>query len=210
LVGAVIGLLGAACGYLALWLGVNTAMAAILVIAVAAMITGALHEDGIADCADGLAGGNTPARRLEIMKDSRVGAFGVTALFLVLGARWSGTEALLPQTTLPVFAAIGAASRLPIVLAMVAMPLARTGGMAASVGTPPLFAICSAVAISLLICMASLGISGALLVLVGILAAVPLWYAAHRTIGGYTGDVLGGSQQLAEVATLAVATVFIL
>ncbi len=210
LVGAVVGMLGAASGYLALWLGVNPAMAAILAIAVAALITGALHEDGIADCADGLGGGYTPARRLEIMKDSRVGAFGVTALILVLGARWSGTEALLPQTTLPVFAAIGAASRLPMVLAMVAMPLAQSGGMAASVGKPPLLAVSIALLISLLICIAAFGISGVLLVLVGTVAAAPLWYAAQRTIGGYSGDVLGGSQQLAEVAALAAATVLIL
>ena len=208
-VGAVVGMLSAGCGYLALWLGVNPAMAAILVIAVAALITGALHEDGIADCADGLGGGYTPARRLEIMKDSRVGAFGVTALFLVLGARWHGTGALLPQTSLAVFAAIGAVSRLPMVLAMVIMPLANNRGMAASVGKPPLFSAGIAVAISLLISMASFGISGGILVLVGILAAVPLWYAAQRTIGGYSGDILGGSQQLAEVAALAAATVLI-
>lgn len=210
LVGAVIGLISAACGYLALWIGVPAPMAAILTLAVSALVTGALHEDGIADCADGLAGGYTRARRLEIMKDSRVGAFGATALFLVLGARWSGIETLLPHATLPVFAAIGAVSRLPMVLAMVALPLANNSGMAASVGKPPLIAVSIAVFLTLVICLLSAGPSGAALLLLGVLAPLPLWYAAQRTIGGYTGDILGGSQQIAEIAALASATVLMI
>jgi len=205
LVGGFVGLLSGASGMFALWLGVDQAMAAILVVTIAALLTGALHEDALADCADGLAGGQSVARRLEIMKDSRLGAFGVTALVLVLGARWSGIQALL-DTPLPVFVVIGAASRLPMVLAMSLLPLAQNKGMAANAGHPPLANAALAVGICLAICLVLLGSTGFTLLFAACLAPLPLWFAARRLIGGYTGDILGGSQQLAEVAALAVAT----
>ena len=95
LVGAVLGAFGAALSSGALWLGVTPGVTAVLVLALGAMLTGGLHEDGLSDTADGLYGGWTKARRLEIMKDSRVGSYGVLALVLVTLARWAGLTAVL-------------------------------------------------------------------------------------------------------------------
>ena len=84
LVGAALGAAAAALASAALWLGVTPGVTAVLVLAFGAMLTGGLHEDGLSDTADGLFGGWTKARRLEIMKDSRVGSYGVLALVLVV------------------------------------------------------------------------------------------------------------------------------
>lgn len=210
LVGAVVGLISGALGGALLLLGVASGICAAVVIGTMALLTGALHEDGIADCADGLAGGMTLQRRLEIMKDSRVGAFGAAALGVFLLARWSGTEALLPAQWPWVFAAIGAVSRLPMVLAMSVMPLARRDGMAAGVGRPPALSIMLAIVLSAVICVGFTGLSGIVIFLCACLSPIPLWFAAQRTIGGYTGDILGGSQQIAEVAALAAATAMLI
>lgn len=206
LVGMVVGGIAGALGGVLFTYGVSAGISAAVVIAVMMLLTGALHEDGIADCADGLAGGMTQARRLEIMKDSRVGAFGAAAVGVFLLARWSGTEALLPVYWPIIFAVIGAVSRLPMVLAMAIMPLARKDGMAAGVGRPPLLSVLLAIVLGASISVLLTGYLGVWLMFWACLAPIPLWFVARRTIGGYTGDILGGSQQIAEVAALAVAT----
>jgi len=210
LVGAVVGAIAGALGSLLYTFGVTAGIAAAVVLAVMMLLTGALHEDGIADCADGLAGGMTRARRLEIMKDSRVGAFGAAALGVFILARWSGIEALLPTDAPLVFAAIGAVSRLPMVLAMAIMPLARKDGMAAGVGGAPMVSVVVAIILCAGICVMLTGYSGVWMMFWACLTPILLWIAAWRSIGGYTGDILGGSQQIAEVAALAVATTVIL
>ena len=203
LVGAMVGLLGGVFGAAALWLGAPAGIAAAVVIAVMMLATGGLHEDGIADCADGLGAGSDRARRLEIMQDSHIGAFGVAALAVVLIARWSGSEGLLDGGSLLGFAAAGTASRLPMVLALHLMPTARDTGMSASVGRPDRKPVSIAVGLSLIICILTFGLTGVWVLVVAILTALPLFLLAQRLIGGQTGDILGGSQQLAEIAALA-------
>ena len=205
-VGAFLGLIGGLVGGALVALGVNGGIAAAAVIGVAVLLTGALHEDGVADCADGLGGGMTRERRMEIMKDSRIGAFGAVALMVVILARWSGTQALLPQYWPVIFAVTGAASRLPMVLAMSMLPLASSAGMAARVGRPPMVSVALSIVLTAGISIALLGGSGAVILGIACLAPVPLWWLARSKIGGYTGDILGASQQLAEIAALAAAT----
>lgn len=210
LVGAALGLVAGLVGWVLVSIGVPVGMAAVAVLAILVMTTGGLHEDGLADCADGFGGGATVERRLEIMKDSRVGAFGVLALVLVGLARWSGTEALLAGGEVWVFAAIGAVSRLPMALVMFAMPLARPDGLSARVGlvSAPVAALAFGVALILAILFA--GWAGvALLVLAGA-SALPVCLLAWRKIEGQTGDVLGCVQQVAEVAALATAAMILL
>ena len=89
LAGALVAGLAGLAAALALWLGLSAAVAAGLALAVQIALTGALHEDGLADCADGFWGGMERARRLEIMHDSRIGTYGVLALVLGLGLRWA-------------------------------------------------------------------------------------------------------------------------
>ncbi|MEC7259603.1 MAG: adenosylcobinamide-GDP ribazoletransferase, partial [Pseudomonadota bacterium] len=96
LAGLIVGGLGALAGMLALHAGLPATVAAGLALVVHCAATGAMHEDGLADTLDGLWGGHTRERRLEIMKDSTVGAYGAIALVLSLGLRWALFAALLP------------------------------------------------------------------------------------------------------------------
>jgi adenosylcobinamide-GDP ribazoletransferase len=101
--------------------------------------------------------------------------------------------------------AVGAASRVPMVLAMVLQPNARDDGLSAGVGTPPALSASVALVSGLLACLIGIGFQGALVLGWALLASVPLFILAKRKIGGQTGDVLGASQQCAEVAALAAA-----
>ncbi|MFT7596440.1 MAG: adenosylcobinamide-GDP ribazoletransferase, partial [Paracoccaceae bacterium] len=96
LVGLVVALLAGGMGWAALRLGLPASIAAGLVLGAQIMLTGAMHEDGLADTADGLWGGFNADRRLEIMKDSAIGTYGVLALILSLGLRWAALTLLLP------------------------------------------------------------------------------------------------------------------
>ncbi len=206
LVGAALGALAASGAIVVGWFGAPNEVAAVLALAILAGVTGAMHEDGLADCADGLGGGKTRESRLEIMRDSRIGAFGAVALVLALLARWSGVSGLIDAGSLfwPMIA-IGAVSRLPMIGVMFLVPPAREDGLSANVGLPEPASMAGALGISLILCLLALGWGGFLLMFWALLAPVPLIWAANRLIGGQTGDVLGGTQQLAEIAALSTA-----
>jgi adenosylcobinamide-GDP ribazoletransferase len=205
LVGAVLGALGAALASGALWLGVTPGVTAALVLAIGAMLTGGLHEDGLSDTADGLYGGWTRERRLEIMKDSRVGSYGVLALVLVTLARWSALTAVLVYgghwTAL---VASGALSRAPMALIMALLPNARGEGLSHATGRPSPATALLALILAMAIAAALTGWAAVPLVFAALAAALWLAFSALRRIGGQTGDILGASQQLAEAACLAV------
>ncbi len=204
-VGAVLGALGAAVATGLLWLGVTPGVAAALVLALGAMLTGGLHEDGLSDTADGLYGGWTRERRLEIMKDSRVGSYGVLALVLVTLARWAGLTAVLVfGGHWAALVATGALSRAPMALVMALLPNARGSGFSHATGRPSAATALVGLVLAVALAVALTGWSAVPLVFATL--AVTLWLAftALRKIGGQTGDILGASQQLAEVACLAV------
>ncbi len=205
-VGAILGLIAGIVALSLAALGVQTGIAAAAAIGVLMLLTGGLHEDGLADCADGLGGGTTIQKRLEIMKDSRVGAYGAAALTLMILARWSGYDAVITVDWLWAFIAVGTISRLPMVLVMYGMPLARPGGLAATVGmvTAPVAII--ATLLTLILAVVSIGLLAIPVIVIAILACLPLCYLAWRRIEGYTGDILGGCQQIAEIAVLATLT----
>lgn len=188
-----------------LWLGLPVALAAGLAIALQVVLTGAMHEDGLADAADGLWGGWTRERRLEIMKDSRIGSYGVLAIVLVTGLRWSALATLGPAllTALPGAALL---SRGAMVVVMAALPNAREDGLSRGIGRPgagtaalavliaggAALALCGGAAIALALAAAGAGLACALI--------------ARARIGGQTGDILGATQQICETAVLALAT----
>jgi adenosylcobinamide-GDP ribazoletransferase len=203
IVGATLGAIAATVAGFSLWLGAPTGIAAALALAVLVLLTGAMHEDGLADSADGLGGGRDKDHSLAIMKDSRIGAYGAAALFIGLIARWSGIEALGGSGLFWSLITVGAVSRLPMVLAMFLMPLARTSGLSAGVGAPPVQSVFAAAAIALAISVFALGWGGLVVSFFALTAPLPLFWLAHKKINGQTGDVLGGSQQLAEIAALA-------
>lgn len=201
------GLAPAGLAALAIWLvaGFGAGIAAATGLAVAVIVTGALHEDGLADTADGLWGGWTPERRLEIMKDSRIGTYGVIALVLSLVARWSLIAGLVGSgAVLPVLLAAGMLSRVPMVALMALMAPARPGGLSRAVGRPPMQAAWIGGGVALLLALILCGSAAIWALLVALLLAGLLGRIAQAKIGGQTGDVLGASQQLAEIAALAV------
>ena len=205
LVGALLGAMAALLASSLLALGVSPGPAAAATLAALALLTGALHEDGLADSADGLLGGRSRDKRLEIMKDSRIGSFGALALGLVLLASWSALVPLLAQgSQWGALIAAGALSRAAMVAVMAALPPARPGGLSAATGRP-------APGVAALACVLALGLAALCLgtaalapVLAAALLPAALAIAAMHLIGGQTGDILGASQQLAFAAALAV------
>lgn len=204
LIGAGLGL-GAGLVYgLAVALGLPPALAAVAALAVLIAATGALHEDGLADSADGLGGGATPAAKLAIMRDSHIGAYGVIALTLGLIARVAALAALAePGLVLAALVVAGAASRVAISLVMLRLPCARSDGLGVRAGKPGQRDVVVGGGIALVIAIPALGFTAALAALI-IAAGAALAVAGHarRQIGGYTGDILGAVQQVAEIAIL--------
>lgn len=205
-VGLVVGSIALGVGALALWLGVSVGVAAVLVMALQATLTGGLHEDGLADCADGFWGGHTIARRQEIMKDSRIGSYGALALMLALLARWSALAALMTAEAWGLALAAMILSRAAMGLVMAGLPNARKGGLSAQHGQPPMRAALAGLGLALVLGLVLAGGGALTLGLIAGLAAGGLALVARAKIGGQTGDVLGATQVLAEIAALAAAT----
>jgi adenosylcobinamide-GDP ribazoletransferase len=212
LAGAAIGLVPALVLLAALLLGLGPLLSAALAVAALTLATGAFHEDGLADTADGFGGGATRDRKLAIMKDSRIGSFGGAALGLSLVLRVAALAALAERLEpgAAAAAAILAAilSRTAALLLLVLLPPARVEGSSYAVGrlTPRAFVPggVGAVALTLAIGLPfGLTLSGLLLAIALPAAATLLlaWLSA-RMIGGQTGDVAGAAQQAGEVATM--------
>ena len=186
----------------------GASLSSLTAVAASLLATGALHEDGLADFADGIGGGRTPERKLEIMRDSGIGSYGAVALFLVLGARWSAVASIVD-----LHAAAGAlvmAHTVPRGLLAVVPEFwrpARTDGLAAGAagGNWPsaLVAVALSLAVPLLLNAGWLALFVPLAAAAGIFGVATL---AARQVGGYTGDVFGAAEQVAEVLVLAVCT----
>ncbi len=204
LVGAGLGAIAALSAQALLALGIAPGPVAAATLALMALMTGAIHEDGLADTADGLMGGRTPDRRLEIMKDSRIGSFGALALLLVTLAAWSALSSLMASGRhLPALIAAAALSRAPMAALMAALPPARVTGLSASTGQPTPGVALIAAALAGALALALLGRAALGPLLAAVLLPLLLALAARRLIGGQTGDILGASQQLTFAATLS-------
>lgn len=190
--------------------GLAPLISAFVALAASALLSGGLHEDGLADTVDGLSGGRTRERSLAIMRDSAIGAHGALALVLAIGVRASALS-YTGVTLDTVCALIGAAiaSRTAIVPVMYLLPPARPDGASATAGTPHRSRAADSVAIgTLLTALALAPVLQPLTILLvivgaGLGAAVPA-LLAQRRLGGQTGDVLGAVQQCAEIGFLLV------
>ncbi len=203
IIGAIIGALAGVVGILLSEIGMSGNSVAIAALATMILASGAMHEDGLADCADGLGGGTGKDRILEIMKDSRIGAYGVIALCLFLGAQWSALAEIAHANLFASLVITGSASRAPMTVVMALVPNARSGGLSQYVGTPATSHAAVAVLVSALICIGLAGTqTGLLAFLIAAIAPIPLLLVAHRKIGGQTGDVLGATQQFAALGIL--------
>lgn len=204
--GIIIAVIALTVGHLAVSIGLPSGAVAGLTLATLVITTGALHEDGLADSADGLWGGWTPARRLEIMKDSHIGAYGVIALILSLGLRWLALDVLINAGMLaPALIAAAALSRAAMVPLMARVPNARETGLSHLVGRAPDITALMAVGLACLTAVLCLGVGGGILV-IAVTAGMTLICAeiARAKINGQTGDILGATQQLTEISALLV------
>jgi len=168
------------------------------------MTTGAMHEDGLADCADGFWGAWQPERRLEIMRDSQIGSYGTLALILSVLLRWYCLTLLIEGGALWVLIPVAALSRGAMVGVMQGLPNVRAGGLSERTGRPGRG-----------VTIAALALATVPLVLVPPAVVLALLFASLATalccaslakikIGGQTGDVLGAVQQCTEVILLIV------
>ena len=179
--------------------GLPSLIAALLSLVATLLLTGALHEDGLADTCDGLFGGRTRDDALRIMRDSRIGAFGVLGLGVVVGAK----VAILAALPSPFWAIVAshAVSRFWMVATAAALPYARPAGMARGVAAPSglELGISGGIALAALLPVGP-NFGGALLYSTLIAVATIVW--VRRQIGGYTGDILGAVQVLTETSVL--------
>ncbi len=209
--GALIGLLAAIALAVAVRLGLPASLAAVAAVAALVVVCGGLHEDGLADFADGLCAGRSRDERLAIMRDSRIGALGATALTLALVARVAAIAALAGDGAGHAAAALilaGAASRLGALIPLTALAPARGDGLGASAGRLAPAAVLAAAAatavVALGVGLAALGVARALFAAaLAAAAAGGIAGLAQRRLGGQTGDVAGAAQQAAEIAALA-------
>lgn len=213
LVGALIGAGGAAALGLGAALGLPTDMAAVLAVAVMVLLTGGLHEDGLADVADGFGGGRSAERKLAIMRDSRIGSYGALALILAIAFRVMGLAALADldlRTCLLALVGAEAGARAGLAVLLRLMPSARAQGLGQSAAGVSTAAAGAAAALGVAVLMACLGPAlGALAAVAIALAQASLGWLALRQIGGQTGDVLGASQQLGVIAVLGALVVWL-
>lgn len=191
--------------------GIPGYFAAALAVGAMVLVSGAMAEDALADAADGLFGGQSPARRLEIMKDSRHGTYGVAALCLFIMLRVTGLGAVAassPLAAAAIWLAANIAGRSGALWLVVALPAARPDGLAATAGAVSgrSFAVGAVFAVLLLFVLGGpatnllalgLAIAAALAVMAG-------WSAlCRRLVGGQTGDLIGALGALVEIAVLA-------
>lgn len=207
LVGAVVGGLVGVVFALALWAGLPPGAAALLAIGFGILLTGGLHEDGLADLADGFGGGRTKDQKLDIMRDSRIGSFGVLALVLVLGLRVELLASLPAGGIVLRLAGLGAMSRSLLPVVMLALPAARAEGFGHAAGrriaAGPV--VVGLVLATVILALGAGTLCGHLILLAAVAAVAALVaYLARRQIGGFTGDVLGAVQILCETAGLCV------
>jgi len=208
LIGALVGGLGAGVYWLAVTIGLHPFVSATLAVAATVLVTGCLHEDGLADTADGFGGGGTKDRKLEIMRDSRSGAYGVAALLLSVLLRVGAIASLVePGLVAAALIAAHAAARATLPVFMLAVPRARQDGLSAAAGRPPLGCVIAASMLGLLALALCLGPANALIAALVVVAAAGLMaWLSLRQIGGQTGDVLGAVEQVSEIAILLTAS----
>ena len=190
-------------------------VASLLAVAASIAVTGALHEDGLADTADGLGGGSSVEKRLAIMKDSRIGAYGTLALAFSLSLRVTALADMLPWTAAAALVAAHAAARVTPAFVINALPYAGdAAAMKVSYADASVSAHDRRFALVVVLCallplafVSIWSVIAGLLLGAALAAGVALW--ARQRINGYTGDVLGGIEQMFEIGfLLGVAATF--
>ncbi len=183
--------------------GQHPLVCGLLAIATSVLVSGGLHEDGLADVADGFGSAQKVSDKLRIMHDSRIGSYGVLALVFSIALR-TGALAGMTTPTTAVLALItaGALSRSLVVAVMSQMDMARSDGLGASAGKPTSESTLVALGLAATTTFLLLGAEGWVILAVALASATFMGFLAKRQIGGQTGDVLGAVQQVTEAAVL--------
>ncbi len=206
LVGLVVGGISGGVFFTLNLLGLPVFVCATIAVGLQILITGALHEDAIGDVADGFGGGATKDKKLEIMRDSRVGTYAVVTLIIAITLKITAIGSMYPEVlALPVIISAAVASRGMLAWGMYLMPSARKDGLGASAGKPQLISVVGALIFTIIIPVALIGPFAASAALLGAFVSTGLMgWIAHRQIGGQTGDVLGSLQQVSEITFLVI------
>jgi len=211
----IIALIPALIIYIGVKIGMPTLFAASLSIGAWVLITGAMSEDAIADSADGLFGGHSIKKRLEIFKDPRHGTYGVTALVLYLGLRIFALEGIAVSSPLAaacLFIALTILSRSSALWLALTLPPARSDGVSASVGSLTKMAFYIGMAFAIIL---SFIFSAPFIGIVAFFAAIAIiiiinfsWrWLCKKKVNGQTGDLIGALQALLEVGILSIFVV---
>lgn len=207
--GALLGAIAGAAVLLLSFLGASPAAASLVAVVLLVAMTGAFHEDGLADAADGIFSGKDRDSVFKIMKDSRIGTFGALALITVFAARWLGVASLASDwSAFGGLAAACASSRAAMLAAMHFVPPAREDGLSASMGAPSGRTVAWAALIAAVIAILACGWAALPMLAVAALAAAAIGWHSRSKLGGQTGDVLGACQQCAEAAALLCLAAF--
>lgn len=174
--------------------------AALLAIAAGIILSGALHEDGLADCADGFGGGFDKEAKLSIMRDSRIGAYGALALILSVSLRASALASFYNPVAALFIAHCLSRTSLPVMMRLTSP--ATSTGIAASVGRPPWWSTILALVIAVGITVFFYPFTAYRPLIAAAVTGTLLAFLAKRQIGGYTGDVLGATEQVVEISVL--------
>jgi adenosylcobinamide-GDP ribazoletransferase len=185
----------------------GAALATVVALASMIAVTGAFHEDGFADAADGLWGGDTPEERLRIMRDSRLGTYGTVALVLLLATKLLALTPMsvgaFASTVVPAMV-LGRASSLALMRVLPPAPdsLATLAGAPTAAGWAVAGVTCA-------LSLAGFGLRAWLPVAAAAVATLASIWLVRRKVGGVNGDQLGAANQLVEVSVLlAGAAVF--
>jgi adenosylcobinamide-GDP ribazoletransferase len=206
-VGMLIGLLGALVYWIAFRFNLSPLVGAALAIAATLAVTGCLHEDGLADTFDGFGGGSGRERKLQIMRDSRIGTYAACALAMSLVLRVGALSSLAGpgRVALALIAAhAGARAMMPLFLRMV--PPARPDGLSAEAGRPAQTSVMVAALLGFVSLLLSLGVAKSIVALVLLLIVLGVMRRlCLRQIGGQTGDAAGALEQIGEIVVLLTA-----
>ncbi|MEE8559664.1 MAG: adenosylcobinamide-GDP ribazoletransferase [Alphaproteobacteria bacterium] len=204
LAGLAVGLAGALVYAIADGLNLPPAIASLMAISAMISITGALHEDGLADFADAVLSAGTKTEKLKIMRDSGIGAYGTLTLVITLGLRVAAIAIIAEAgAAAAALIATAVASRAALPAMMHRMKLARRSGLAVAAGRPDQNQAILAAVLGAAVALLFLGpLTGIVALVIGALGVLKIAYFAQRSIGGYTGDVLGAAQQLMETGML--------
>ena len=204
LVGLVLGICYALAAWLLLYaLGIRSLTVALLLI-LPLLLTGGLHADGFMDTADGVFSGRERARNLEIMKDSRVGAFGVVSFVMLMFVQFALLSDMAWPLLVPALFVMPIIGRLAMVLAVACFPYAREDGMGKTFADMADRSTVVIAALTTAVLVLPWGVLATAALVLGTLFALLFCRTMTNILGGVTGDVYGAATVLTETLVLAV------